>query len=207
MSRSTTLPGAAARNSAFVLSERALRLVHEARWLALAVLALFLLLVLATYHPADPGWSHAAPVRTIHNAGGRVGAWIADLLLYLFGLNAYLIAGAMVVSVLRGMRRLRAAARQATRPGAGAGAGAGSRKTPEPDGLADDRFAWERWVGFALLLAGGVALESMRLYSLGGDLPFAPGGVLGALIGGTAQRALGFTGATLLLVLLFGLGF
>ena len=43
--------------------------------------------------------------------------------------------------------------------------------------------------------------------SLRAQLPRAPGGVLGQVIGGSAQNALGFTGATLLLLLLFGLGF
>ncbi len=74
----------------FGLSDRALRLLHEARLLVVMTLALYLVLVLGTYNPADPGWSHAAPVERIHNLGGRVGAWVADLLLYLFGMSAYL---------------------------------------------------------------------------------------------------------------------
>ena len=94
------MSGHGSPGSAFVLPERALRLVRETRWLALAVLALFLLLILASYHPADPAWSHAGSDGSIRNAGGRVGAWLADLLLYLFGMSAYLIAGAMAVSVV-----------------------------------------------------------------------------------------------------------
>jgi S-DNA-T family DNA segregation ATPase FtsK/SpoIIIE len=39
------------------------------------------------------------------------------------------------------------------------------------------------------------------------ELPRAPGGVLGQLLGHASQVAFGFTGATLLLLLLFGLGF
>ncbi len=202
MSRSTTLPGGSARTSSFVLSERALRLVHEARWLALAVLALFLLLILATYHPGDPGWSHAAPARAIQNAGGRVGAWIADLLLYLFGLSAYVIAGAMIVSVVRGMRRLRLVARQVARPRTAADA-----RKADADALVDERFAWERWLGFALLLGGSVALESARLYSLGVDLPFAPGGVVGSLMATPLLDALGAVGGTLVLLAMLAAGF
>jgi hypothetical protein len=37
----------------------------------------------------DPGWSHAVVSSTLHNPTGRAGAWIADLLLYLFGLSAW----------------------------------------------------------------------------------------------------------------------
>jgi S-DNA-T family DNA segregation ATPase FtsK/SpoIIIE len=45
------------------------------------------------------------------------------------------------------------------------------------------------------------------MWSLRVELPRAPGGVLGQLIGHAANVAFGFTGATLLLLMLFGLGF
>jgi DNA segregation ATPase FtsK/SpoIIIE-like protein len=64
-----------------------------------------------------------------------------------------------------------------------------------------------RWAGFALMFAGSVGLEYLRMWSLKVELPRAPGGVLGQLIGHSAHTAFGFTGATLLLLLLFGLGF
>ena len=57
-----------------------------------------------------------------------------------------------------------------------------------------------------LLFAGSVGLEYLRMYSLRAQLPRAPGGVLGQLIGGSSSAAFGFTGATLLLLLLFGIG-
>ena len=43
-----------------------------------------------SYHPSDPGWSHSGQVDPVLNQGGRVGAWIADVFLYLFGYMAYL---------------------------------------------------------------------------------------------------------------------
>ena len=46
---------------------------------------------LASYHSGDPGWSHSGHVVAIHNKGGVVGAWIADVFLYLFGYLAYLL--------------------------------------------------------------------------------------------------------------------
>ena len=71
-------PGARrAAQPSFVLPERVLQLLREARWILSLAMALFVLLVLVTYDRADPGWSHAVSGRTIHNAGGRVGAWIA----------------------------------------------------------------------------------------------------------------------------------
>ena len=203
-SSSSTLSGNS-RNSAFVLPERALRLLHETRWLALAVLALFLLLILATYDPSDPGWSRAAPDSGVGNAGGWVGAWLADLLLYLFGLSAYLIAAAMFVTVFRGMRRLRAAAREAAAPRPAVRPRRGAASEPPP--VSNDRFAWERWLGFALLLAGCVALESARLGSIDYALPFAPGGVLGSVLATPMLDALGAVGGTLLLLAMIAAGF
>ncbi|MCL4773297.1 MAG: DNA translocase FtsK 4TM domain-containing protein [Burkholderiaceae bacterium] len=168
------------------LPARALRLVQEALWIALAALGAFLLLILLSYDKADPGWSHAVVGRVVSNAGGRVGAWFADLLLYLFGLSAYLLVMVLAVSVLRGLRTLRASA---------------------PDAVATQRFAWERWVGFGLLLMGGVGIESARLHSLQADLPMGPGGIVGAVITDPLFVALGPVGGTLVLLVLVAAGF
>ena len=75
------------------LPERAMRLLDEARWFANAGAGFLLALILLTYDRADPGWSNAGPPREIHNAGGRVGAWMADLLLYLFGASTWIWVG------------------------------------------------------------------------------------------------------------------
>ncbi|SHG84342.1 DNA translocase FtsK [Ferrimonas marina] len=53
--------------------------------------ALFTLFAIATYHPADPGWSQVAFDGEVRNAMGMVGAWLADVLLFVFGVTAYLI--------------------------------------------------------------------------------------------------------------------
>jgi S-DNA-T family DNA segregation ATPase FtsK/SpoIIIE len=50
----------------------------------------YLLLSLFTYSPQDPGWSYTGPSVHVLNSGGPVGAWFADVFLYLFGYFAYL---------------------------------------------------------------------------------------------------------------------
>ncbi len=177
-------PGRAAGTD-FGIPERALRLLHESRWIAMAALGVFLLLILATYDKADPGWSHAVPGNAVANAGGRVGAWFADLLLYLFGLSAYLFVALLAVAVLRGFRALR------TVPQAGDA----------------HRFPWERWLGFALLLIGTVGIESARLHSLRVALPMGPGGIVGALLSDPMFVALGAVGGTLALLVMVAAGF
>src|SRR5690606_26920938 len=64
-----------------------------------------------------------------------------------------------------------------------------------------------RGIGFFIMLLGSVGIEYLRMHSLRAELPRSPGGVLGELVGNAAQSAFGFMGATLLLLLLFGLGF
>lgn len=63
-------------------------LLQESRWLGVGAIALFLILALWGFNKEDPGWSHAVVSSTLHNPAGRAGAWVADLLLYIFGLSA-----------------------------------------------------------------------------------------------------------------------
>ena len=158
-------------------------LVREARWLTLVALALYLLLVLATYHRGDPGWSYSATGAVAHNAGGAVGAAVADVLLYLFGVSAYWWVALCTYIVVWGYRRL------------------------DGKGLIDPRPLWLAFAGFALLLVASAALESLRLHSLAAELPLAPGGMVGEVTGRLGARALGFTGATLAFVTLAAVGF
>jgi DNA segregation ATPase FtsK/SpoIIIE, S-DNA-T family len=151
-------------------------LLREAKWLALVALALYVLLVFATYDRADPGWSHSGTDAPVRNAGGVVGAWIADLLLYLFGVSAYWWAALCAYVVVWGIRRL------------------------------EGRRLGFSLAGFAMLLVASAALERLRLHSLVLELPLAPGGVIGDAVGGVAAAALGFTGATLLLLTLAAVG-
>ena len=72
----------AARNP---LPPKLAALVREFWWFALVGLALYLLLILSTYSKSDPGWSRSVSVPAIENAGGRVGAWASDCMLYAFG--------------------------------------------------------------------------------------------------------------------------
>jgi S-DNA-T family DNA segregation ATPase FtsK/SpoIIIE len=151
-------------------------LLREAKWLALVALALYVLLVFATYDRADPGWSHSGTDAPVRNAGGVVGAWLADLLLYLFGVSAYWWAALCAYVVVWGIRRL------------------------------EGRRLGISLAGFAMLLVASASLERLRLHSLVLELPLAPGGVIGDAVGSAASAALGFTGATLALLTLGAVG-
>ena len=172
------------------LPSRLVRLLYEARWLAMATLLVYLSLILLTYSRSDPGWSVANSVPHLHNWGGRVGAWMADLMLYIFGMSTWWWCVLLGHSIWRSYRRManRFLVQKETEP------------EHHQEGLI-------RAIGFVFLLAGSLGIEYMRMYTMKAPMPRAPGGVLGEMIGSAAQTSLGFTGATLLLLLLFGLGF
>src|SRR5450830_219748 len=172
------------------LPSRLVRLLYEARWLAMATLLAYLAIILLTYSRNDPGWSVANTVPHLHNWGGRIGAWLADLMLYIFGMSAWWWCVLLAHSIWRSYRKL--ANRFLV------------QKQAEPEHHQEGLI---RAIGFVFLLAGSLGIEYMRMYSMKAPMPRAPGGVLGEMIGSAAQSSLGFTGATLLLLLLFGLGF
>jgi S-DNA-T family DNA segregation ATPase FtsK/SpoIIIE len=158
-------------------------LLREAKWLILVAVAGYLLLVFATFHRGDPGWSHSATDGVARNAGGVVGAWVSDVALYLFGLSAYWWVALCAYVIVWGYRRLD-----------------GTR-------LIDRRPLVLAVAGFAVLLVSSAALERLRLHSLSVELPLAPGGLIGNAVGELAGGAFGFTGATLVLLTLAAIGF
>ena len=160
-------------------------LLSEARWLVLLAITAFLAMILLTYSSNDPAWSHSTQIDHIANWGGRLGAWSADLLLYVFGKSAWWWFLLLVINVIRSYKQL------------------SQMENWEPE---HRYLGWLRGVGFALLLSGSMGVEFLRMYSYQFRLPRAPGGVLGEEIGGAAYAIFGFTGATLFFLVLIGIG-
>ena len=61
---------------------RMVMVITEAKWLVLLAVTAFLGMILLTYSAQDPAWSQSTQVDHIANWGGKLGAWCADLLLY-----------------------------------------------------------------------------------------------------------------------------
>src|SRR5574340_1380882 len=64
-------------------------LLRESRWILLTAGALYIELALYGYNPADPAWSHSTSGTLTSNPGGVLGAYLSDLLFYLFGFSAW----------------------------------------------------------------------------------------------------------------------
>lgn len=177
-------PVAVVRNDAPALPPKLGRLLHRAGWLLALACTLFMLVALGSYSPDDNSWSHSSDLPQPHNWAGVVGAWLSDILLFVFGLSAWWLPvyGLLLVWFIR---------RQ------------DERFNPEP-------LSWPGvavYGGFTLLLLSSAGFESLRLYSLDVALPLSAGGIVGDMLGQALTQALGFTGASLALMIGVALGF
>ena len=158
-------------------------LVREAWWLGLVLVGVYLAVILFTYYKQDPSWSHMASDRaTIHNAGGSVGAWVSDMLLYLFGFSAWWWVVFAFYSMWLVYLQL--------------------ERT-----ISERPFLVFNLVGFALLLLASSTLEAGHLVALPAALPLGAGGMLGNAVDNGLRSMFGYAGSTMLLLLLFAVGF
>ncbi len=155
------------------------RLWRESAILLVVPVLLYLLACLVSYSPSDPGWSHAGSLTGgIQNFGGRIGAWIADLTLYLLGISAYalpVVLGFLSWNIL-------------------------VVREEEIDSPVTPAL---RLLGFVAFLISGAGLGYLHARGWGMDLPAGSGGILGQLVGANLQRGFGFLGSGLFLVALF----
>ncbi len=165
------------------LSPRVARLLRESWWLLVVACFLYLTLILATYTQADPGWSRTGTGMPIANRGGVIGAWLSDLLLYLFGFSAWWWVVGGVVLVIVGYRRV-----------------------VQPDHASDHPIV----LGVLRLRAGTAGERCARIdppvalaRGAAATIPAARSARSSAM---RSQQGVGFNGATLLLLALFAVG-
>jgi len=159
--------------------------VREAWWLVLVTVGVYLTVILFSYHRDDPSWSHSASDNAIiHNAGGKTGAWLADMLLYLFGFSAWWWVVLAFYAMWLVYLRLEVVA------------------------MSERPILAFNIVGFGILLLASCAIEHGHIHLLQVDLPSAtPGGMLGSVIDGVLRTMLGFAGSTMVLLALMAIGF
>ena len=172
-----------AKKSGHPFSPRVARLLRESGWLILVGAALYLILIFFSYDRGDAGWSHSGDSNQIQNAGGHVGAWLADFLLYLFGASAWWWVAFFLSAVSWSYHRIDTA------------------------GIFDRHSVLLSAGGFLLLLSASSGLESLRFYTISVSLPLVPGGMLGSTVSHHLSQILGFIGATLTLLIFIAIGF
>jgi DNA segregation ATPase FtsK/SpoIIIE, S-DNA-T family len=147
------------------------------------ILLLLWVIAMLSHHPGDAAFSTSGNGQRLRNHAGMVGAWASDLSFVLFGLSAWwgLLFGvrawlSMVAHLLRA-----------------------DLAPADPVGPVHWRPQWLTWVGLALLLMASTALEWTRLYQFEGMVAGAhAGGVLGAVLGPSSMRLVGFVGSGVL---------
>ncbi len=162
------------------ISAQAWQRLKEGLFIALSGVALFVLIALWSHHPADPGWSHTgAGDHVVRNRGGLFGAWLADVLLYLFGRFSY------VFPLMIGYAGwLLCQARDAAP-------------------WSDSTRLTIRTTGFVLMLTMGCGLMWVRTRGVLVDMPHQAGGILGDVMGRSVLTAFGYLGGVLLLLAAF----
>ncbi|MEX1222532.1 MAG: DNA translocase FtsK 4TM domain-containing protein [Idiomarina sp.] len=147
--------------------------ILEASLILCGAFAVFLLLALTSFHPADPSWSQTGYQGSIHNSAGAIGAWFADALLFTLGFVAYLIPFGFAALGYMMFRR--------------------PRKLIELDYLT----VGLRLIGLILTLVGASALASINFDNI---FQFSAGGVLGDVISSSLLPYFNLLGTTLLLL-------
>jgi S-DNA-T family DNA segregation ATPase FtsK/SpoIIIE len=149
------------------------RALRESAVIALGIVALVLFMALASYSPDDPGFSYTGGAAPIHNRIGVVGAWLSDVLFFLFGWPAYLLPLVLAIAAWGLQRRVQ--------------------------GISVSRVNTAvRVAGFVLLLAASCGLTTLHWQA--GGLRQTAGGVVGGLVGKGLASWLDFLGATLVLI-------
>ncbi|MGF1908338.1 DNA translocase FtsK 4TM domain-containing protein [Vibrio kasasachensis] len=148
--------------------------------LIVAVLGSILLsIALLSFSPADPSWSQTAWGGEIANAGGVVGAWLADSLFFAFGSLAYTLP--IIITIASWVLL---------------------RKRGEDEPL--DFMLWgTRLLGLTVLMLTSCALADINFDDI---WFFSSGGVIGDVLTSLALPTLNVLGSTLVLLFLWGAG-
>ncbi|MBA3660720.1 MAG: DNA translocase FtsK 4TM domain-containing protein [Gammaproteobacteria bacterium] len=151
--------------------------LQEGLFLLALACGIFLFISLVTYHTVDPSWSSSGSSSNVMNWGGRVGSYMADLFLSLFGMTSFFVPFVIIFFGWLGLQE----------------------RESEPT----DRREWiYKASGTAFIIMGVCGLMSFY-YGATVTLPASGGGILGDLVGRGFSRLFNKTGTTLLFITMF----
>ena len=159
-----------------VMEEKTFRGLREIAILVFFAVALFFLISLITFNNEDAGWTHSGAIQKVTNAGGFLGAWIADFTLSFFGLCAYVFP---IILCWHGYLIYNQ-----------------ERQNQQKITIA------LHWLGSIATIVSGAALLYLYVLRVGIALPLGTGGILGQETGDSVLILFGNSGATLFLIVL-----
>ena len=135
----------------------------------------YLFISLFTWSPVDPGPTHTGSAKEIVNTGGKVGAWISDLLFTVFGRMSWLFLALVCVTIWRRYRE-RSLGRETN-------------------------FRYFLTIfGFVTAMAGACVLEQIYFPVHDPAINFSAGGIIGQYGARGIQLNFGTVGATVILI-------
>ena len=152
----------------------------EAGLLFFTVFAMFMMLALFSFDPADPGWAQTGYQTEVRNLGGSVGAYLSDLFLNLFGLIAYSLPFVIAIVGWLLFQRFHVLL------------------------TLDYLTLGLKLIGFFMFYLGVTSLASMNFDDI---FYFSAGGILGDVLSKTLLPYFSFVGSTLLFLLFTCAGF
>ncbi|MEX2130361.1 MAG: DNA translocase FtsK 4TM domain-containing protein [Pseudohongiellaceae bacterium] len=157
------------------------RLTREGTLIVYFLLGLFLLIALGTYSPEDPGFTTTGNGAEVSNAVGSYGAWLADVLLHLFGYLAFGFPLFLAYKVYASFRET---------------------ELEKP-------FSWPlfglKTLGFVLLTISGCGLATLH-FAIAPETPYQAGGLIGTLLIDSILPFFATLGSTLVLIAIFLFG-
>lgn len=154
--------------------------LKECSLIVIVLSSILLSIALLTFNPADPSWSQTAWGGDINNAGGLVGAWVADTLFFTFGSMAYPIPIIITITAWVMLRK---------------------RGENEPI----DLMLWgTRLLGLTILILTSCGLADINFDDI---WYFSSGGVIGDVLTSLSLPTLNILGTTLVFLFLWGAGF
>ena len=179
MAQTKIKPSASNPENKLLFAKQISQRLREAGMLLSCAIACYVLVALISYNAQDASWSHSGTNDQILNFGGIAGAWIADLLFYLFGFLSFLLPTMMFYNGIILVKT----------------------KNLSPEDR--NQMLVIRWSGFILTLISGCALSDLHFGVDPNVMPLAAGGILGQITGNYFSHGLGFLGATVLHMALF----
>lgn len=152
------------------------RRLSEGLIIIFLTIAIYLIIALVSYHASDPAWSTSGTSDAIENTGGKIGAYLSDILVYGFGYLCYWVPLLFFLAALRLIKNLDS----------------------------EHPIRWYhvtlRSLGFVLTLFSSCGLLGLYFSTPHGYIPFRPGGVFADIVSQLLLTVVSLPGATLLLI-------
>ena len=137
------------------------------------LLAILLAASLYSFNPADPGWTYTGSSAEPTNWVGSAGAWLADVLLVIFGITAFCFPLLLLIPVAKRF----------------------ANKSDEPWVPA---LLMVQGVGLMVTVAACTVLSDLHFYQVAAGLREGSGGVLGQSLSAVLLPSVSYVGSTLL---------